>query len=143
MSEFERTLYVKKALQFFQIKFIYSEKATKFCEIFPLTFDYSTYSQKLGEDFAKFCGLLRIYELYILSLFQIYQEFDKMIKKFYCVIHTYLNPIFLKAFMLLLSFDNASLLPLSFRNMVEKILTRNDSNEWKSDSDKKMLCKNA
>ena len=31
----------------------------------PLTFDYSTYSQKLGEDFAKFCGLLRIYELYL------------------------------------------------------------------------------
>ena len=29
-----------------------------------LIFDYSTYSQKLGEDFAKFCGLLRIYELY-------------------------------------------------------------------------------
>ena len=29
----------------------------------PLTFDYSTYSQKLGEDFAKFCGLLKIYEL--------------------------------------------------------------------------------
>ena len=29
-----------------------------------LTFDYSTYSQRLGEDFAKFCGLLRIYELY-------------------------------------------------------------------------------
>ena len=29
-----------------------------------LTFDYSTYSQKLSEDFAKFCGLLRIYELY-------------------------------------------------------------------------------
>ena len=29
-----------------------------------LTFDYSTYSQKFGEDFAKFCGLLRIYELY-------------------------------------------------------------------------------
>ena len=24
-----------------------------------LTFDYSTYSQKYGEDFAKFCGLLR------------------------------------------------------------------------------------
>ena len=32
------------------VKFIYSEKA-------------STYSQKKGEDFAKFCGLLRIYEL--------------------------------------------------------------------------------
>ena len=29
-----------------------------------LTFDYSSYSQKLGEDFAKFCGLLRMYELY-------------------------------------------------------------------------------
>ena len=29
-----------------------------------LTFDDSTYSQKLGKDFAKFCGLLRIYELY-------------------------------------------------------------------------------
>ena len=28
-----------------------------------LTFDYSTYSLKLGEDFAKFCGLIRIYEL--------------------------------------------------------------------------------
>ena len=29
-----------------------------------LTFDNSTYSQKLVEDLAKFCGLLRIYELY-------------------------------------------------------------------------------
>ena len=29
-----------------------------------LTFDYSTYNQMLGEDFAKLCGLLRIYELY-------------------------------------------------------------------------------
>ena len=28
------------------VKFIYSEKATKFCEIFPFTFDCSTYSQK-------------------------------------------------------------------------------------------------
>ena len=28
-----------------------------------LTFDNSTYSQKLGEDFAIFCGLLIIYEL--------------------------------------------------------------------------------
>ena len=33
----------------------------------PLSFDYSTYSQKLGEDFAKFCGLLRIYDLYDLK----------------------------------------------------------------------------
>ena len=29
----------------------------------PLTFDYSTYHQKISEDFAKFCDLLRIYEL--------------------------------------------------------------------------------
>ena len=37
------------------IEFIYSEKATKFCEIhFHLTFDYSTYSRKLGEGFTKF-----------------------------------------------------------------------------------------
>ena len=41
-----------------QSKFIYSEKATK------LTFDCMYCSQKLGEDFAKLCGLLRIYELY-------------------------------------------------------------------------------
>ena len=34
----------------------------------PLTFDYSTYSQKKGEDFAKFCDLLRIYELYKLDI---------------------------------------------------------------------------
>ena len=30
-----------------------------------LTFDCMYCSQKLLEDFAKFCGLLRIYELYI------------------------------------------------------------------------------
>ena len=42
------------------LKFIYSEKAT---QNFAKSFDYSTYSQKLGEDFAKFCGPLRIYEL--------------------------------------------------------------------------------
>ena len=51
-------------LEYFNIKFIYSEKATKILWNLPLTFDYSTYGQKLGEDFAKFCGLLRIYELY-------------------------------------------------------------------------------
>ena len=45
------------------LKFIHSEKATKILRNLPLTFDYSTYSQKLVEDFAKFCGLLRIYEL--------------------------------------------------------------------------------
>ena len=45
------------------VTFIYSEKATKNLRNLPLTLDYSTYSQKLVEDFAKFCGLLRIYEL--------------------------------------------------------------------------------
>ena len=30
----------------------------------PFTFDWHYIKQKLGEDFAKFCGLLRIYELY-------------------------------------------------------------------------------
>ena len=45
------------------LKFIYFEKATKYLRNLHLTFDYSTYSQKLDEDFAKFCGLLRIYEL--------------------------------------------------------------------------------
>ena len=42
------------------IKFIYSEKATNFCEI--CTVDWS-YGQIFGGDFSKFCGLLRIYEL--------------------------------------------------------------------------------
>ena len=51
------------------IKFIYSEKATKILRNLPLTFDYSTYGQKLGEDFAKFCGLLRIYELYQFDIY--------------------------------------------------------------------------
>ena len=31
----------------------------------PLTFDSMYCSQKLWKDFAKFCGLLRIYELYV------------------------------------------------------------------------------
>ena len=39
------------------IKFIHSEKATTFCEIFTLLLSY---------EGPKFCGLLRIYELYLL-----------------------------------------------------------------------------
>ena len=35
------------------LKFIHSKKATKILRNLPLTFDYSTYGQKLGEDFAK------------------------------------------------------------------------------------------
>ena len=45
------------------IKFVYSEKATKFCKISTLLLSMY-YRQKWGGDFAKFCGLLRIYELY-------------------------------------------------------------------------------
>ena len=44
-----------------EVKFIYSEKATKFCEI--QLFDWQYIGQIMGGDFAKFCGLLRIYEL--------------------------------------------------------------------------------
>ena len=46
------------------MKFIHSEKVTKVCKT---TFDCMYCSQKLGEDFAKFCGLLRIYELQIVG----------------------------------------------------------------------------
>ena len=42
------------------LKFIYSEKATKFCK----TFRWQYIGQIIGGNFAKFCGLLRIYELY-------------------------------------------------------------------------------
>ena len=42
------------------LKFIYSEKATKVCDISTV----DSASQIYGGDFAKFCGLLRIYELY-------------------------------------------------------------------------------
>ena len=45
------------------LMFIYSDKATQFCEIHQL-FVLCTVSQIIGGDFATFCGLLRIYELY-------------------------------------------------------------------------------
>ena len=48
------------------VKFIYSEKATKFCEISIVDLTITMYiGQIYGGDFAKFCGLLRIYELYV------------------------------------------------------------------------------
>ena len=46
----------------FYIKFVYSEKAKKFCEIFTLLLT-TVHSQKKGEDFARFFGLFSIYEL--------------------------------------------------------------------------------
>ena len=55
--------------QFSVLKFIYSEKATKFYEISTNYLSYIyTASQIIGGDFAKFCGLLRIYELYLKRL---------------------------------------------------------------------------
>ena len=45
-----------------KLKFMNSEKATKFCEISTI-FDWQYIGQIIGGDFAKFCGLLRIYEL--------------------------------------------------------------------------------
>ena len=51
-----------------QVKFIYSEKATKFCKISTNYLSYlCTASQIIGGDFAKFCGLLRIYVLVYIS----------------------------------------------------------------------------
>jgi hypothetical protein len=44
------------------LKFIYSEKAQNFAKSPPIIFQ-STASQMIGVDFAKFCGLPRIYEL--------------------------------------------------------------------------------
>ena len=49
------------------IKFIYSEMATNFWEVSTVDLTVTTYNigQIYGGDFTKFCGLLRIYELYI------------------------------------------------------------------------------
>ena len=44
-----------------KLKFIYSEKATKFGEISTI--------HLTGGDFAKFCDLFRIYELYLFLIF--------------------------------------------------------------------------
>ena len=48
---------------FFQIKFIYSEKATKILQNLHLFLTGTSTSQKKVEISQKFCGLLRIYEL--------------------------------------------------------------------------------
>ena len=45
------------------LKFICSDDATKFCEISTLEWFVGSNGQIYGGDFAKFCGLLRIYEL--------------------------------------------------------------------------------
>ena len=46
------------------VKFIYSEKATNFCAVSILNLSYvSSNRQIYGGDCARFCGLLRMYEL--------------------------------------------------------------------------------
>ena len=48
------------------VKFIYSEKATKFCEISTVDLSYVVCTVKIcGGYFSKFWGLPRIYELYM------------------------------------------------------------------------------
>ena len=54
---------VKKIL----VRFIYSEKATKFLRNLHLRFDWHYIGQIYGGDFAKFCGLLGICELYLIK----------------------------------------------------------------------------
>ena len=51
------------ARQLFALKFVYSEKAIKFCQISTLLLSYVVPVKSKVEIFAKFCGLLRIYEL--------------------------------------------------------------------------------
>ena len=51
-----------KSISNLPVKFIYSEKATKFCEIFTV-FDWRYLGQIYGGDFTNFCDLLRIFEL--------------------------------------------------------------------------------
>ena len=46
------------------LKFIFSKKAKKIDEIFTVDLTVTTYCQIDGEDFVKFCGLLRKCELY-------------------------------------------------------------------------------
>ena len=57
------------------LKFIYSEKATKFCEISTVDLSYVCSNCKIyGGDFAKVCGLLRIYELYFFKICNLKKE---------------------------------------------------------------------
>ena len=61
--------------------FIYSEKATKFLRNLHLFLTGTSASQKKVEISQNFCGLLRIYELYIFSCFIQACFFDTIISK--------------------------------------------------------------
>ena len=61
-------IYIGKNID--KIKFIYSEKSTKCCEISTVDLTVTIYTGQInGGDFTKFCGLLRIYELYSFKVF--------------------------------------------------------------------------
>ena len=47
---------------------MFSKKATKIDEIFTVDLTLTTYRQINGEDFVKFCGLLRKHKLYTVGL---------------------------------------------------------------------------
>ena len=48
---------------FLFVKFMFSKKATKIDKIFTVDLTVCSKCQIVGEDFLKFCGLLRKYEL--------------------------------------------------------------------------------
>ena len=51
------------SIQMFELKFTFSEKATKIDKIFTANLTLCSYRQIDGEDFVHFFGLLRKYEL--------------------------------------------------------------------------------
>ena len=76
------------------VKFICSEKATHFYEISTIDLFYVVSNGHIyGGDFAKFCGLLRTYELYIPT------QYSEM--NIYIVLPATDNGILLKLFLVL------------------------------------------
>ena len=71
---FEMVLTMTLKLGSLIIKFIYSEKATKFCEISTVDLTITTQDKSMVEISQKNCGLLRTYELYE-KLFQLNSDF--------------------------------------------------------------------
>ena len=59
------------------LKFIYFEKATKFCEISSLPLSYVV---PIKSNFAKFWGVLKIYELYYHPLISLIFELFSIVK---------------------------------------------------------------
>ena len=55
--------HLKSVKSYFQLKFVFSKKATKFDKIFTVDLTLTTYCEIDGEDFVNFCGLLRKNEL--------------------------------------------------------------------------------